>query len=93
MFTIKHITPYGNEALHEALEVTYSPFHTPKPFQLSPDAPPDHAKMGDLVAAIFYRSTNPTADLAELAGGTVYVMNETGATVAKYDLGGWAQPS
>lgn len=79
MLTIKHITPMGNEALYEASEASYSPHAEPRHFNLN---------YNPLLASVWY-ADQPNAPLREIRDGTVYVMNEKGSTVAKYDLGGW----
>jgi hypothetical protein len=84
MFTIKHITPMGNEALYPAVEVTYSAYAAPML-----NEPPFQA----LTGSVWYvPSLEPGQCSIELRSGTVYVMNDAGSTVAKYDLGGWAYP-
>ncbi len=87
MFTIKHLTPLGNEALYSATEVTHSSYDIPKPVQ----SPPGGVPYGDLNGTVFYTRAEDKEN-CQLMDGTVYVMNEHGSTVAKYDLGGWAQP-
>lgn len=93
MLTIKHITPYGNEAIYAAIEVSYSPYAKPVAFQLPPDSPPDAVKMGDLTGSVWYVPETGDSSLRELRSGSIYVMNSHGSTVAKYDLGGWAGPN
>ena len=81
MLTIKHITSMGNEALYEATEASYSPHDE--------QSNNGHAS---LTGSVWYVAPNPNAPLREIRGGLVYVMNENGSTVAKYDLGGWPPP-
>lgn len=75
--TVKHIEPSGHERLMQALSVSYQPG-------------------GDAGASAkvfaFNTAHHPTDGAPVFDCGTVYVMNEAGATVAKYDLGGWGEP-
>ena len=83
MFTIKHITPLGNEAILAAEEVTFMSNGSCQ------DAGHDHEPFH---GTVFYIPTAPKASdstIIQLHGGTVYVMNRFGSTVAKYELGGW----
>jgi hypothetical protein len=77
MFTIKHISPDGGETIIAANDVSYSP------------------QIGDYLGSqLSGRSYSPATlwhsktggNLEPMTGGTAYVMNESGATVAKYDL-------
>jgi hypothetical protein len=90
MFTIKHITADGNEAVFEALEVMYNPHHFPVAVG---EAPLPHGY-------VWYVDPKhkPTVDNVPLGighrrleDGTVYVMNDNGATVARYYLGSYQQ--
>jgi archaellin len=80
MFTIKHCTPLGNESVIQTPEVTYSPHPTPAPAEDGRTA---------LTGTVFYIRPGAGGEQIELRTGTVYVMNDAGSTVAKYDLGGW----
>lgn len=85
MLTLKHITPMGNEAIYAAHSVSYTPH--PEPLE---HPSPDH---GPLIGTLWYQDV-PGAPMIELRDGTVYVMNDKGSTVGKYDLGGWfARPA
>jgi hypothetical protein len=86
MFTIRHMTPTGSEALHEAQSVSFTPI---EPAPLGQPALTAQHQLGSL----WLTPPDPNAPLVELRDGQVYVMNETGSTVAKYDLGGWKYPS
>lgn len=78
MLTVKHIAPDGKETVFPALEVTYDPFHfTPTPVGQS--------------GYIWYEAPSGAGLNHRLEDGTVYVMNEAGATVARYVLS-TAQP-
>jgi hypothetical protein len=83
MFTIKHISPRGNEALYAATEVSYT--HAPGAERLGRLASEPNG-------SVWFKSPTTDGLLAELQEGSVYVMNDKGATVAKYDLGGWPAP-
>jgi hypothetical protein len=76
MFTIKHVSAEGNETIYSTTEVSFT------------------AEQGDYVgsqlpgrsyvpATVWYLSGG---ELRPLTGGVAYVMNESGATVAKYAL-------
>lgn len=85
MFTIRHMTPAGNEALYEATEVSFTP---------TPQAPldqPAYAAAHQL-GTLWLISPDPKASRSEITDGRAYVMNDAGATVASYDLGGWLGP-
>jgi hypothetical protein len=84
MFTIKHTTPMGNEALIETDEVSYCPHPEPQPH---PDT-----RLGHTTGVLWYKSP-VTGHLVPISEGMTYVMNDNGSTIAKYDLGGWAPPS
>lgn len=81
MFTIKHISPMGNEMLIETEEVSYAP-HAEPPM-------PDDG-FGESAGNLWFKS-RITDELIPIPTGNVYVMNDNGSTVAKYNLGGWAQ--
>lgn len=82
MFTLKHLTPSGNESLYEATEVFFTPDESAGLAQPSGTATHSLGTIGYQIS--------PGAAVSGLADGYVYVMNEAGSTVAKYDLGGWA---
>lgn len=89
MFTVKHITADGNEVVFEAVEVTYNPKH----FPVAVDEP--------LLSRGYVWYVDPKEKPIEglgiahrrLEDGTVYVMNDNGATVARYYLGSYQQPA
>lgn len=84
MLTLKHCTPLGNESVIETPEVTYSP---------KQDVAPPEPGRTPLTGTVFYARLGAGGEFIELHDGTVYVMNENGRTVAKYDLGGWGAVS
>lgn len=88
MFTIKHVTTLGNEAIVAAEEVTFS---TAANQTADSDHPPqpDHEPLRGCVFYVPSNPQGPDSTILQLLGGTVYVMNKFGSTVAKYDLGGW----
>lgn len=87
MLTVKHIGLHGSESLYQAYEVSFEPHpDAAKTLTRSP-IEADHA--GGTVTL-----TKPPMNQGELGRymlglveGTVFVMNETGKTVARYDLG------
>lgn len=84
MFTIKHCTPLGNESVIETPEVTFSPYEEVR--DVDPLTTP-------LTGSVYYIRTGSGGEQIELRSGTIYVMNDAGSTVAKYDLGGWGKVS
>ncbi len=89
MFTIKHVTTLGNEELHTTKACGCYPFPEPQPVTGAP--PPNGGDWEPLTAKVWFERTPD--EHRELLGGMVYVMNENGATVSKWDLGGWAAPA
>ena len=83
MLTIKHITPMGNEAVHETEAVSYTP---------AAHVTGTRIGFGGSTGTLWYQST-VTGQSVPISDGSVYVMNDSGSTVAKYDLGGWAEPA
>lgn len=90
MLTVKHIDPRNVERVFAAIEIQYhSASDHPMPasapergYGLSTGSvrfilPVPHTIGGDRIEYVYE--------------GSVYVMNETGKTVAKYDLGGWME--
>lgn len=71
MFTVKHVTPIGNEALYAATEVTFS-----REESLTSDAP----------GVLWVRGLDNNEPLLELRSGRAFVMNANGSTVASYQL-------
>jgi hypothetical protein len=76
MLTVKHIRFDGAEEIGTTSRVLFYPSDTMRMF---PDAPNPH-----LQGMVTLVSPNGTTDIH---GGIVYVMNESGKTVSKYDLG------
>lgn len=83
MFTIKHVTPDGNESVIETYEVSYAPLDEPR---IIPK--PDDRQWAS-TGVVWWRS-KVTSELVAIRDGDVYVMNEHGATVSRWHLGGWA---
>jgi hypothetical protein len=84
MFTIKHRSPFGNEALYRAANTQFCPI----------EGAPANQPVGFATAplgVLYYRgdTDGPLHELEQIDSGQVYVMNEAGSTVAHYDLGGW----
>lgn len=82
MFTLKHVTPYGNEAIYETEEIMYTP--------RAEHLPHTNPALGPSTGQLWYTSRS-TGERVDLNDGNVYVMNDHGSTVGKYDLGGWAR--
>jgi hypothetical protein len=77
MLTVKHITIADQEHLYEALSVSYEPGGA-----CSTLTGPAPARL------IAYLKDGET----HIQGGTVFVMNENGKTVSRYDLGASSVP-
>lgn len=71
MLTIKQITSSGEEYIHEAEDVTFTPASAKR------IAPAENS--------VWYKARD--GRLREIISGSVFVMNEHGKTVAKYELG------
>lgn len=87
MLTVKHITLSGAETLYQAYEVSFQP--TDAESQVKRRSPIESRHVGGTL-----HLTKPTMSPGELGtydfgiqGGTVFVMNDKGATVSRYDLG------
>jgi hypothetical protein len=82
MLTVKHQDVNGIERVFPALDVTYDPHCC------SSGEGPDCGPTSGMVS---YSQPGRTPEgLAEsIYRGWVFIMNEVGKTVAKYDLGGW----
>lgn len=72
MFTIKHVTPSGNEELH----------YGSSPIFVSAESPEGRERGNAIV-----HYTDANQQVQDIRWGKVYVMNEFGKTVATYDLG------
>lgn len=89
MITVKHIGGDGIERVFAALVVEY------KSYGLGdlPVCAQGYSQSTGRVMFVVPQSHTIGGDRTEYVyDGSVYVMNEVGKTVAKYDLGGWAQP-
>jgi len=88
MFTVKHISPSGNESLYSAYEVEFIP--SEQAAQCFTRSPIEAAHQGGSLC-LTKLVKNPgeigTYTLG-LEKGTVFVMNEHGKTVSRFDLGG-----
>lgn len=87
MLTVKHIHLDGCEVIHQAHEVSFTP--TPTEQRAKTRSPIESAHTGGILTL-----TKPTMDRSEsgtyflgLEGGTIFVMNDHGKTVSRYDLG------
>jgi hypothetical protein len=78
MLSIKHIEENGCESIRMVTSVSYSP--------PGPDAGEGFPR--GRVVAFGRRETEDGRDnVSQYGGGHIYVMNDQGSTVAKYDLG------
>lgn len=82
MLTLKHLAPSGSESIYEAAEVFFQPDESAGLAQ--PTGTAAHS-----LGIVSYK-IDGTGIFQGLTGGYVYVMNEAGSTVAKYDLGQWS---
>jgi hypothetical protein len=87
MLTVKHIAADGREGLYQAYEVNFAP--TPEAQRVKTRSPIESAHAGGSVMLI-----KPAMNPGEigsytlgLEGGTIFVMNDVGKTVSRYDLG------
>jgi len=74
MFTVKHIGMLGDEAIYPADKVTFLPVKAQEMTQAGESLPKPVPKI-------------VLDGITELCGGTVFVMNDKGRTVSRYDLG------
>lgn len=82
MLTVKQITLSGIEFLWEAVNVQFMP-------AIRPDgkvAGPHEGGSGYEPAAVHFNQSGG-GDQIKIGGGTVFVMNDHGKTVSRYDLG------
>lgn len=75
MFIVKHIGPSGAEKLHQTPTIRYSPGL----------APIDAGYVSPAPATVWVRDKADEPEFP-LTGGTVFVMNDNGKTVARYNL-------
>lgn len=80
--TVRHLEPSGHESITQAISVSYQPGNNT----------PERGDEKPLLIA-FGVPDSMGEGHCNYGSGTVYVMNEAGATVAKYDLGGWSAPA
>ena len=82
MFTVKWRGIHGEDVLFQAELVIKNECACDKDWGV---------KKGQPILEFYNMSKDHPAEKAHehIYYGTVYVMNETGATVAKYELGGW----
>lgn len=79
MLTVKHIHALGDEAIIEVSRVRFTPG---TPAWESPDG---QTGCSATAATVWVHDSKGTE--VPLTGGTVFVMNEAGKTVSRYDLG------
>lgn len=77
MLTVKHVDSDNREFILQATGV-----------QHQPRLPKDASGMGTQASVIALGAADPEFDNPHFTTGTVYVMNASGATVAKYSLTG-----
>lgn len=81
MFTIKHIHIGGDEDIHQCEAVRYS-----MPTSALPSSHGDSPQSSATPATIWVVMRGDFVERT-LTGGTIFVMNDAGKTVARYDLG------
>lgn len=80
MLTVKHVGDTGNETIYPATEVSYNPNIGSGSVGGDPNI-----KHVQSIGCVWY--TDPrSSEIKSLEGGTVYVMNETGKTIATYRM-------
>lgn len=77
MLTVNHMTTSGEEFIYPTTHINYVPERSGPQFAETP-------------ATVWHYDEEGRA--YPLTGGKVFVMNDAGGTVAKYDLGGWSGP-
>ena len=83
MLTVKCIRVTGHEDVYPATRASYQPsLEDGKPL------PPNCASTKATAPCVFIDTPKGDTFMAADAG-SVYVMNDAGKTVAKYELGGW----
>lgn len=84
MLTIKHITLSGIENIYQAFDVSFAPAEVPE----GQSVRSKHGG-GTLMFMSPTRHAEGTSVFQQinLSGGTVFVMNDHGKTVSRYDLG------
>jgi len=87
MLTVKHIALSGRETIHLAHEVTFIP--TDAASNMKTRSPIESAHEGGRLEIVtpYHVPGEPGGHVMGLEGGTVFVMNEVGKTVSRYDLG------
>lgn len=75
MFTVKHTSPTWEDTLYTATRVRFSPRRA-SPADVKSEPPPE---------TVWVRRQETGVEFP-LTDGVVYVMNDAGATVSKYDL-------
>lgn len=78
MFTVKHTSPTWEDSIYAATRVRFTP---------RPTIP---MSTGDLPPETVW--VNEGGHEFPITNGVVYVMNDAGSTVSKYDLDAWRRP-
>lgn len=81
MFTTKHIHIVGDETLLQVESVRYTP-----PVDMTGCASSGQLLQSSTPATVWVVEKGDCVE-TPLTGGTIFVMNEAGKTVARYDLG------
>jgi hypothetical protein len=84
MFTVKHIDIFGGETLSQVATARFAPGNDK----------PSTGRQGDCSGTpntVWVRDV-PTQAEYPLTGGTIFVMNDNGKTVGRYDLGTVEEP-
>lgn len=74
MFSIRHIQLSGHEDIYLASRVSFQPEVT-------------HEQKGGLPSSPTIFIDRPDGSTMPINGGTIFVMNDNGKTVARYDIG------
>lgn len=89
MLTAKHIDAHGLERLFAVIEVEYS---SNESVQATQACAIGFTHSTGRCRFVFDSRMRPDQIDQWVYEGAVYVMNDTGKTIQKYDLGGWALP-
>lgn len=86
MLTVKHVEVTGHQNLYPATRVSF------QPRMLNGQEVDDHVAGKGVSAPNVFIDTPKGDTLCLGSWGAFYIMNETGKTVQKWDLGGWFTP-
>jgi len=92
MMTVKHITLSGRETVWSAIEATYWPKCAQIPSDDVPSVTECAAPKLSQTIRTYVSVCRPDGDSVRITDGTVFLMNDKGATVSRWDLSGSPVP-